>query len=61
MGEKYKRMEVNTEYVQQLLREKETDQINQFNEAPAARFTQGEIEQASHAGGRKKAPGRDGL
>jgi ribosomal protein S19 len=44
MGEKYKRMEVNTEYVQQLLREIETDQNNQYNEAPAARFTQGEIE-----------------
>jgi hypothetical protein len=43
MGEKYKRIEVNTEHVQQLLREIETDQINQYNEAPAARFTQGEI------------------
>jgi ribosomal protein S19 len=44
MGEKFKRIEVNTEYVQQLLREGETDQNNQYNEAPAARFTQGVIE-----------------
>jgi hypothetical protein len=61
MGEKYKRIEVNIEYVQQLLREIETDKINLYNEAAAARFTQGETEQAIHAGGRKKAPGRDGL
>ena len=61
MGGKYNRIEVNTEYVLQLLREKETDQNNQYNEAPVTRFTQGEIEQAIHAGGRKKAPGRDGL
>jgi hypothetical protein len=61
MAEKYKQIEVNTENVQKLLREIETDQNNQYNEAPAARFTQGEIEEAIHAGGRKKAPGRDGL
>jgi len=61
MGEKYKGIEVNIEYVQQLLRKIETDQMNQYNEAPVARFTQGEIKQAIHAGGRKKAPGRDGL
>jgi hypothetical protein len=61
MDEKYKRIKVNTEYVQQLLKGIETDQNNQYNEAPAAGFTQGEIEQAIHAGGRKKASGRDGL
>ena len=61
MGEKYKRIEVNTEYVQQLLREIETDQMNQYNETPVTRFTQGEIEQVIHAEGRKKAPGRNGL
>jgi len=61
MGEKYQRIEVNTKYVQQILREIETDKINQYNEVPVARFTQGEREQAIHAGGRKKAPGRDGL
>jgi ribosomal protein S19 len=61
MGEKYKRIEVNTEYVQQLLREIETDRNNKYNEAPAARFTQEEIEQAIHADERRKEPGRDGL
>jgi hypothetical protein len=43
------------------LREIETEQNNQYSEAPAARFTQRQIEQAIHAGGRKKAPGRGGL
>ena len=58
---KYKRIEVNAVYVQQLLREIETVQKKQNNAAPVTRFTQGEIEQAINAGGRKKAPGRDGL
>jgi hypothetical protein len=57
MCEKYKRREVNTEYVQHSLKEIETDKINQYNEAPAARFTQGEIEQAIKAGGRKRRQG----
>jgi glutamate synthase domain-containing protein 2 len=33
MGEKYKRIEVSTEYVQHLLREIQPDQLNQYNEA----------------------------
>jgi len=43
------------------VKEIETDQMNQYNEAPVALFTQGEIEQAIHAGVRMNAPGRDGL
>ena len=43
------------------MREIQTDQMNQYNDGPVVRFTQGEIEHAIHAGGRKKAPGRDGL
>jgi hypothetical protein len=61
MGGKYKRIEVNTVCVDQLLREIETDPNSQYNEAPVALFTQGDIEHAINAGGRKKAPGRDGL
>jgi hypothetical protein len=37
------------------------DLINQDTDALVTPFNPGEIEQAIRAGGRKKAPGRDGL